>query len=600
MDYEAFFKLKERPFKNPLETKFFFPVPQLEQLAGILTRTPQNDLVILRGEAGLGKSTLLRHLPRALREKRLVLPILHTGSRLRDILSEALIGFGLGFKCSPQIPEESLLGFFQNAADNFLAGGLGLVLAGDNSQNLTRETAAELLELIKLEPMWPGQLTVLLTARPEASWTAEYAGRAEIMDLVPLNEEQTKNYVLHRMKTAGARKEYFMPETLRCLYRYSGGVPLAVNDLAERSLMAAWAAGKKIVSPARLNQARDSLAQPSPINPEAAGQAAGRRRPRYRVRSWPARLSLAVTMAAVFALGLIFWSKAPREDELRTLSEARASAAQTPAAARPAAPAATATPAAEPALPGQAPGLGLPAPPPVLLSLPHNAMVLAVDQSSGQARLWQGQLKKTGLKAELAAPALPDPGLYLLGRPKSRIALFFQYPPGKEVPRDIGDKIWPQVETVLPQDILPVIAADSQLLHRPADTRDLAVLQEKLKAWTSSQEVKFTDNLAVLYADPFVYYEPGRKPQTISRENFQVALASEARTSGDVKLAISEPVIMLDPRSHSRAWAVFSLRYDSRLRHDLGLRTLIFEKNLLGNDWLIKAELWIRENSLEG
>jgi ketosteroid isomerase-like protein len=220
--------------------------------------------------------------------------------------------------------------------------------------------------------------------------------------------------------------------------------------------------------------------------------------------------------------------------------------------------------------------------------------------SLGQARLWQGQLKKPGLKAELSAPDLAEPGLYLLGRPRSRLSLVFQYPPGREVPKEVGEKLWRQVETLLPQDNLPLIVADSGLLVRPAPPQALAAIKEKLRAWAAAQEVKFTDDLARLYSDPFVYYEPGQKPQSIGRESFQVALASEARTSGDVKLAVSEPLIALDPRNHNRAWAVFSLRYDSRLRHDLGLRTLIFEKNLLGDDWLVKAELWIREAGLKG
>jgi hypothetical protein len=154
------------------------------------------------------------------------------------------------------------------------------------------------------------------------------------------------------------------------------------------------------------------------------------------------------------------------------------------------------------------------------------------------------------------------------------------------------------VETLLPQDILPLLVADGDLLGQPVPPGILEILKDKLKTWTTAQEVQYTDELAHLYADPFVYYEPGQKPQTIDREAFQVALASEAKTSGDVRLAVSEPVIALDPRNHNRAWAVFNLRYDSRLRRDLGLRTLIFEKTVLGDDWLIRAELWIRENSL--
>jgi hypothetical protein len=55
--------------------------------------------------------------------------------------------------------------------------------------------------------------------------------------------------------------------------------------------------------------------------------------------------------------------------------------------------------------------------------------------------------------------------------------------------------------------------------------------------------------------------------------------------------------MLLDPRNHNRVWAVFSLKYDSKLRHDIGLRTLIFERS--GSKWLINAELWIKEVGLK-
>jgi type II secretory pathway predicted ATPase ExeA len=592
MDYEAFFKLKERPFKSPLEAKFYYRVPAFERMGQILANSPRPELLVLKGPAGCGKSSLLRRLPWALKEKIVVAPILLTGHQLGDFLRDALIGFGLGFKCSPQIPEESLLGFFQNAVGNFLAHDYGLALAADEAQALSEENLSDLLHLLSLEPGWRGQTTLLAATRANSPWPGPKFPKAQILGLAPLNLNQTMEYVRLRMKAAGAKKDFFAPEALAALHELSQGSPAAINALAERALLTAWAASKKEITPAFMAQAKASLDSPFKINPQNAQKAAGFRPERQKIRSRPVRLTLAVFMAVVFSLGFIFWPKSPPAPE--PVAKAKAVA---PLAAPINPP--TATPAAEPLPPGQTPSLGLPTPPPVLLNLPHNANALVVDQSLGQARLWRGQLRKSGLKAELTAPELSEPGLYLVGRPKSRLSLVFQYPPGQEVPKEVGEKLWRQVETLLPQDILPLIVADSDLLVQPVTPETLGILKEKLNAWTAAQEVKFTDNLALLYADPFVFYEPGQKPQTIARENFQVALASEARTSGDVKLAISEPLIALDPRNHRRAWAIFSLRYDSRLRHDIGLRTLIFEKNLLGDDWLIKAELWIRENSLK-
>ncbi|MDR1870851.1 MAG: hypothetical protein LBS60_02810 [Deltaproteobacteria bacterium] len=592
MDYEAFFKLKERPFKNPLEAKFFFRVPLFNQICQILTETPRPNLLLLKGAEGSGKSALLRRLPWTLRNGLIVVPILQTGHQLINILRDALIGFGLGFKCSPQVPEESLLGFFQNAVSNFVANNYGLVLAADGAQALSVDNLNDLLHLLSLEPTWQGQTTLLAATRPDVNWPQEaIPASAVTLEMAPLNPFETAAYVRYRLKTAGSRQDCFTDEALVALHKLSGGAPAAINALAERALLTAWAAGKKEITPAILAQAHASLDTPLAVSQKAAQKAAGFKPERPKIHSWRTRVALAISMVAVFSLGFFIWPKGePNPDQTPP--------AQVAAPLPPPPKAPTATPAAAPLPPGVTPSLGLPSPPPILLSLPHNTMALVVDQSLNQARLWQGQLKQTGLKAELTPPELTEPGLYLIGRPKSRISLIFQYPPGREVPKEVGEKLWRQIETLIPQDILPIIVADSPLLTRPVPEGTLSVLKDKLKTWTTSQEVKFTNDLARLYADPFTYYEPGLKPQTIDQESFQVALASEARTSGDVKLAISEPVITLDPRNHHRAWAIFSLRYDSRLRHDIGLRVLIFEKGLLSDDWPIKAELWIRETSL--
>jgi hypothetical protein len=55
---------------------------------------------------------------------------------------------------------------------------------------------------------------------------------------------------------------------------------------------------------------------------------------------------------------------------------------------------------------------------------------------------------------------------------------------------------------------------------------------------------------------------------------------------------------MLDPRNRDRAWIVFTLKYDSKLRHNIGLRTLVLEKTR-PKDWSIVAELWLKEDTVK-
>ena len=232
-----------------------------------------------------------------------------------------------------------------------------------------------------------------------------------------------------------------------------------------------------------------------------------------------------------------------------------------------------------------------------MLKLPHNSLALVVDHGQEMARLWQGGLAGSGLKAEISVPDFRDPGIYLVGRPKGDRSLMFQYPPGDGAPKAAGERLWGQVEQLLPQEVLPLMVGDSGDLAKSAPEGLAKALAEKVEGWTRSQEYKLADEMAKLYAESFQYFEPGRKPMTINRRNFKAALDSESQVAGDIRLAVSEPLIMLDPRGQSRAWAVFNLKYDSRLRHDTGLRALIFERSLIGGQWLIVAELWLKEDT---
>jgi type II secretory pathway predicted ATPase ExeA len=590
MDYEKFFKLKQRPFKVPLEAKFFYRGKVFANLCQILSASELPPLVILKGLEGAGKSTIIKRLPLTLRETTRMAPILNPTFKLSDILSETLNFFGLGFKCPPSAQEESLLGFFQNACSNFIESSLAVVLAFDDAHLLSSETLTDLLALTKLEKSWEGRTSLILVAPQESDFPPEPLKSQALEVLLPALEiPEVLDYVRHRMRAAGANRDYFTAEALVALHQYSQGLPSKIDPLAERALMTAWAANRHQVTVSHVAQAKATLDNPMTINTDAASAAAGSGREHHRIRkrTW---VPLVATVMIVAVVAFLFWPHSPLPETQAQSQDAPDEIVTQEVV--------TVTPAASPALPQEG-NMALPSPPPGLLHLPHNTLALVVDHSQNMARLWQGSLRGVGLKAEIAVPDFKDEGLYLVGRPRSRIPLIFQYPPAKEIPKAAGEKLWQQVESLLPQDVLPLMVGQSPSLMKGVTAGLDKLLLDQISSWTQAQEYKLADKMAQLYAETFDFYEPGHKPMTISRKNFRAAFDSEVRAAGDVQVAVSEPLIMLDPRDKSRAWAVFNLKYDSKLRHDTGLRTLIFEKSLLHNQWLIVAELWIKEDTLK-
>ncbi|MDR2443290.1 MAG: hypothetical protein LBE31_07210 [Deltaproteobacteria bacterium] len=593
MDFEEFFQLTQRPFKTTPEAKFFFRRQAFDELCQILSGEmgPLPEVLFLKGPEGVGKSTFLRRLPQALRKTVKMAPILNSSLQLREILSGTLNFFGLGFKCPPTAKEESLLGVFQNSVNQFIESGFGLVLAVDDAHCLPEETLGDLLALTRLEPSWTGKTTLMLVGDDAYGWPGTaLPSESIVVELPPMDLSETHRYLRHRLKVAGGAREHFSAESVISLQKMAQGLPSKINPLADRAMMSAWAANRKQVSLPDVISAKSGLDKPFTVDQLAASKAAAARRGRVKLRprTW---IPLALCVIIVAGFFLVAWAQKSQPKAAAMIEESAIDI-------EPTTPVATATPAATNVLPIET-GLNLPTPPPALLHLPHNTLALVVDCGRKLGRLWQGGLSGTGLKAEIAAPDFQAPGLYLVGRPRSRNPLVFQYPPDKDLPKAAGEKLWQQVEPFLPQDILPLLVAEGPALARPAPEDLGAQLSMKVTNWTKAQENKAADEMAGLYADNFQYYEPGHKPMSINRRNFKAALDSESRIAGDVSLAVSDPLIMLDPRSPERAWAVFNLKYDSKIRHDMGLRTLIFEKNRSDGRWLIVAELWLKQDALQ-
>lgn len=608
MDYLKHFNLSDRPFKNTYDGRFFFRSQAAETVFSALRDESCPTLVHLKGSDKVGKTSILRRLAPELRDTFKVIVWLNPHLNLSEMLRQALTDLGHSHKFTPQTPEEELLGYFQNTVSEALNDGFRLLLAVDNADELTPEFLSELYGLMELESHWRGKVMLLLCGSTDQPWPMVPDVLLEIKELAlpPLDAREAEEYVLSRLKAAGG-SGCFSRGALRDLWEYGRGRPETINQLAERGLIAAWSAGRREVGPGQLKAARTSLDSPLTLNRQALDQAARGRA--ARPASPPARLSsqgqsfrpLAILLVLAMA-GVFFFIQSPNSEpeaapapdqEYLALSEQE-----------PDDPPEALTPAGDNQIP-EAAGVMAPttdALPPQILSLPQGAVALVInqDQATLNGRLWRGGVNGPGKKSEISAPKFKHQGLYLFGRPRSQDPLIFQYPPARDVPLAEAKAIWPLVATLLPQNILPVMVLPGSGYTKSQNTEIEETVGKKVRAWVQYQQYRFPDSMAGLYSSSFQFFELGRQPRTVKREDFRRALNSELSTSGEVSLTVSQPLIMQDPGQPDLVWAVFNVKYESKLRNDMGLRVLIFEKGgLLSQDnWLIVAELWLPEKSL--
>jgi chromosome segregation ATPase len=87
---------------------------------------------------------------------------------------------------------------------------------------------------------------------------------AIVHNLEPLQEIETEQYVIHRLKVAGSDKKIFSSEAVREIYSYSKGNPRLINIICDFALLTGYASGKKIIEPEIIRECAANSLPPRP------------------------------------------------------------------------------------------------------------------------------------------------------------------------------------------------------------------------------------------------------------------------------------------------------------------------------------------------
>ncbi len=275
MDYVTHFNLTDRPFKNTYDGRYFFRSQAAANVFSTLKDEACPTLVHLKGRDKSGKTSVLRRLSAELRDVFKVVLVLNPHYTLLEILRQALTDFGHSHKFTIHSREEELLGYYQNSVSDFLAEGAKILLAVDNTEELSPELLAELYGLMELESGWRGRVTLLLCGSPDKPWpmVPDIMMETLELELPPLTPNEAEEYVVSRLKAAGGSL-CFSRAALKSLWDYSDGRPEVINQLAERGLISAWSSGRREVGSSQIKAAKQSLDNPLTFSREALDQAA--------------------------------------------------------------------------------------------------------------------------------------------------------------------------------------------------------------------------------------------------------------------------------------------------------------------------------------
>ena len=263
--YEKHFGFVELPFSVSPDPRFFYSNPVYREALvtlhyGIEAR---KGFVIITGEAGTGKTTLLRmlmhNLDSAIHTAFIFNPRLSFTALLRFILSD--LGVASSAKDRLKLTEQ-----LNGHLIEQLKKGQTVALLVDEAQALSDEILEELRLLSNLETDREKLIQIVLMGQPELERKLDDHELRQLKQrvtlrcrLLPLSQHEVGLYIASRLKTAGYEgKELFAPEAVEKITHYSNGIPRLVNVVCDNALVIASAASKKRVSAEMIEEvARD-------------------------------------------------------------------------------------------------------------------------------------------------------------------------------------------------------------------------------------------------------------------------------------------------------------------------------------------------------
>ncbi len=264
--YLEHFGLEEPPFRLSPDPHFLFLSKHHARAKAYLESTVvlEDGFVIITGEVGSGKTTLVKCFMEALGEDVIYAHIAQTLITPVQFLQGVLADFG--FKPFKMRKAELLDTLNHFLVEQYSAGKKVLLIV-DEAQNLSRHVLEEIRLLSGIETSKDKVLRIILAGQPELNTILDADNMRQLVQrarlrfhLGPLSESESRDYVTHRLQVAGAgNRQIFEDETLPVIYRFSGGIPRLVNTLCDTAMLCAFAEDRQIVTLEDVNAAVEEL-----------------------------------------------------------------------------------------------------------------------------------------------------------------------------------------------------------------------------------------------------------------------------------------------------------------------------------------------------
>ncbi len=245
MDFLEFYTLREHPFSNVVDNRFYYNSHKHAESLVKLKHSIDNrrGLSVVIGDIGAGKTTLARRLLEDLDESKYeaaLLVIVHASVSSEWLLKKFALQLGIEKVSDNKV---DMLGQLYRRLQQIYEEGKTAVVLMDEVQMLkSREIMEEFRGLLNMEVPEGKMINLIffgLTEMEEVLSLDEPLKQRVAMriNLTALPASDINDYILHRLRVAGGQSEIFTPGAIQQIGHYSSGLPRLINTICDNALL---------------------------------------------------------------------------------------------------------------------------------------------------------------------------------------------------------------------------------------------------------------------------------------------------------------------------------------------------------------------------